>query len=184
MREMGEVEERIQKLEEKLRSHRIAFTVLGAVAVVGLLGAWKTSPQNVIRTHQIIIENEAGRRRMVIGAQSDFGGQREPSIGMVLNDTLGFERFGLGLRPSGRMSMGFDAPLGKGDDRNRERINIIADEDGGAQIRFLDRETFVKGRISLTDDNRLVVDFLDFSPDELRIRRIGFDQDTIIVRSR
>lgn len=32
---------------------------------------------------------------------------------------------------SDRMVMGLDAPPGKGDDRNRERITIVADEDGG-----------------------------------------------------
>jgi hypothetical protein len=37
--------------------------------------------------------------------------------------------------------MGFDAPRGKGDDRNGERITIVADETGGGYIRFLDRRT-------------------------------------------
>ena len=184
MNQTDELVRRVRELEQKLRSLRIALTGIAIVGAVGLLGAWRITPADVIRTEQIIIEDEAGRQRMVIGPQSDFGGQRSASMGMAINDTLGFERFGMGLRASGRMSMGFDAPVGKGDDRNRERINIIADEDGGAQIRFLDRETFVKGRISLTDDNRLVVDFLDFSSDELRIRRMGFDQDTVMIRSR
>ena len=39
-------------------------------------------------------------------------------------------------------------------DRNRERINIIADERGGSQIRFLDRETWVKARLYLAEGGR------------------------------
>ena len=80
--------------------------------------------------------------------------------------------------------MGFDAPLGTGDDRNRERINIVADEGGGAYIRFLDRETYVKGRLYLTDDNKILLEFLDFHPDEVVYKRIGFDDEEIVRRNR
>jgi hypothetical protein len=39
---------------------------------------------------------------------------------MIILDPEGFERFGVGLMDNGQMGMGFDAPRGKGDDRNRE----------------------------------------------------------------
>lgn len=138
----------------------------------------------MIRAEQIIVEDAQGRDRMLIGRQSDFGGQRPLSIGIAINDTLGFERFGMGLRANGRMSMGFDAPLGKGDDRNRERINIIADEEGGAQIRFLDRATFVRGRLTITPDNRFVLEFLDFTENQTRRRLIDFSRDTVVTTPR
>jgi hypothetical protein len=41
------------------------------------------------------------------------------------------------------------------DDRNRERINLAADEKGGAHIRFLDRRTNVVSRVYLDDQNRV-----------------------------
>ena len=53
------------------------------------------------------------------------------------------------------MVMGFDAPPGTGDDRNRERINIVADEKGGAHIRFLDRRTSVASRMYLDEQNQV-----------------------------
>jgi hypothetical protein len=170
------------------RQVRVLQRVLGAVMVavaVGVLAAWQASPeQRVVRAEQIVIEDERGRARMLIGRQSTFGGQRAPFIGLSINDTLGYERFGMGLRANGRMSMGFDAPLGKGDDRNRERINIIADEEGGAQIRFLDRQTAVKGRLSITPDNRFVIEFLDFSPGTVKRRLIDFSGDTVVTEPR
>jgi len=184
MNELNELQGRVASLERHIGHLRLAVGVVCTVAALAVLGAWRGDPEDVIRARQFIVEDEEGRARMLIGRQSDFGGQRPPSIGMAINDTLGYERFGMGLRPNGRMSMGFDAPLGKGDDRNRERINIIADEDGGAEIRFLDRETFVKGRLSLTPDNRLVLSFLDFPPNEVRRRLIGFEQDTVVVERR
>ncbi len=42
-----------------------------------------------------------------------------PATGLVINDSAGAERFGLGLFPNGRVVMGFDAPPGTGDERNR-----------------------------------------------------------------
>lgn len=90
----------------------------------------------------------------------------------------GYERFGLGLFPSGQMGMGFDAPPGKGDDRNRERINIIADPEGGANIRFLNRKTRPAGYLSLDRDDMFYVDFLDFPEGKMIQRRIGLRMDS------
>lgn len=175
---------RIRSLESQVRGMRVVLGIMTAAGLIATLGAWRMGAQDVIRTRQIIVEDDQGRERMRIGPQSDFGGQRSPSMGMTINDTVGMERFGMGLRANGRMSMGFDAPPGKGDDRNRERINIIADEEGGAQIRFLDRKTYVKGRIQLADDNRIVLTLLDVSPGETRRRMISVDQDTVVIEKR
>jgi hypothetical protein len=49
------------------------------------------------------------------------------------------------------------------DDRNRERINLVADEKGGAHIRFLDRRTNVVSRMYLDDQNRAWLSFTDFT---------------------
>jgi hypothetical protein len=63
-------------------------------------------------------------------------------------------RFGVAFMNEGSLVMGFDAPPGTGDDRNRERINLVADEKGGAHIRFLDRRTSVVSRMYLDEQNR------------------------------
>ena len=61
------------------------------------------------------------------------------------------------------MVLGLDAPPGAGDDRNRERINLVADEKGAAWIRFLDRRTNVVSRMYLDDQNRAWMSFSDFT---------------------
>jgi hypothetical protein len=96
---------------------------------------------------------------------------------MTINDSTGLERFGLSLASTGSMGMGFDAPLGTGDDRNRERINIVADGEGGSYIRFLNRQTSIAGFLRLGDDDRMWLEFLDVQPSSIVQRRIGFTGD-------
>lgn len=107
-----------------------------------------------------------------------------PSVGMVINDENGYERFGLGLQANGHMSIGFDAPPKTGDDRNRERINIVADEKGGAYLRFLDRRTLVAGFLRLDANNQLWLAFVDVRPTEVVTRRIGFKGEETIRTAR
>jgi hypothetical protein len=115
-----------------------------------------------------------GQPRVTIGAPLPVDGRAtNVRTGIRINDPNGAERFALYLLENGRMGMGFDAPPGKGDDRNRERINIVADEDGGAYIRFLDRRTSVPARIYLDDQNQVWVEFSDFTQNPTVRRRIG-----------
>jgi hypothetical protein len=96
-------------------------------------------------------------------------------VGLVINDANGFERFGLGLMENGNVGMGFDAPPGTGDPRNRERINVVADSGGGAYVRFLDRKTFVPARLILDADDRFYLEFLDVKEGTIRARRLSFE---------
>ena len=84
------------------------------------------------------------------------------SHGMMILDQEGYERFGVGLMDNGQMAMGFDAPRGKGSDKNRERIHIVADPEGGAMIRFLNRKTSVPGWLRLGEDDNLYLPFYGF----------------------
>ena len=130
-----------------------------------------------LERQSLIIEDTQGRDRIVLGApipNPKEGKRISPSVGMVINDENGYERFGLSLQAGGSMGMGFDAPPKTGDDRNRERINIVADEKGGAYIRFLDRRTSIAGFLRLDANNQLQLEFLDVQPREIVTRRIGF----------
>ena len=69
--------------------------------------------------------------------------------------------------------MGFDAPPGTGDDRNRERINIVADNKSGAYIVMKDRRTNVIGRLYLDAQNQGWLEFSDFTQTPGIIRRWG-----------
>ena len=73
--------------------------------------------------------------------------------------------------------MRLDAPPGKGDDRNRERITLVADENGGSYIRFLDRTTSVPARLYLDEQNRVLLEFIGTQANEIVRRRIGLTGD-------
>jgi hypothetical protein len=169
---------RVDHLERHVRVHRI-LTLSALVVAAFATTAWTTQAQDskVLRGRSLIIEDAQGRDRIVLGApipDPREGKRISPSVGMVINDENGYERFGLGLQASGSIGMGFDAPPKTGDDRNRERINIVADDKGGAYIRFLDRRTLVAGFLRLDANNQLQLEFLDVQPQEIVTRRIGF----------
>lgn len=134
----------------------------------------------VIKTRGLIIVDEKGRERVILGAPvpdpPKEGRKRiNRAHGMIILDPDGYERFGVGLMDNGQMAMGFDAPPGKGDDRNRERLHFVADPEGGAMIRFLNRKTSVPGWIRLGEDDNLYLEFIDVQKDKNKVikKRIG-----------
>jgi hypothetical protein len=146
--------------------------------VLAGFSAQSASSQAPLRTRGLIIEDSAGRPRILMGApivERNTGGN--PRTGLIINDAAGLERFGLGLQESGRLVMGFDAPPGKGDERNRERLTLVADENGGSHIRFLDRTTSIPARLYLDEQNRVWLEFIGTQANETVRRRIGLGGD-------
>jgi hypothetical protein len=194
-----ELQQRTERLERRLHFFQTvcALGILGLVvyacaALPNVQAQPETSP-SVLRVRGIIIEDEQGRARVVLGApvpDPSEGRRSSPAVGMVINDTAGYERFGLGLQANGRMTMGFDAPPGTGDERNRERLTMGADAEGSAYVRFLDRRTLVPFRMYTDQENRAWVEFLNFeveggAPVSVERRRLGFSGwDTIQVPMR
>lgn len=133
----------------------------------------------VIKTRGLIIVDEQGRERVILGApvpDPPHQGKRiSPGHGMIILDPQGYERFGVGLMDNGQMGMGFDAPRGTGDDRNTERLHFVADAKGGAMIRFLNRKTSVPGWLRLGEDDKLYLEFIDVQKEKNKVvrRRIG-----------
>ncbi len=167
--------------------------VLLVLGVWGLLaqsavGYWRVGAQSktaltktdeilpVLKTRGVVIVDEQNRQRVILGSpvpDSPAEGKKRisPGHGMIILDPAGYERFGVGLMDNGQMGMGFDAPPGKGDDRNRERLHFIADQNGGAMIRFLNRQTGVPGWLRLGDDDKLYLEFLDVQKDKNKVFR-------------
>jgi hypothetical protein len=100
--------------------------------------------------------------------------------GIRINDASGAERVGMVVTDAGNAVIGLDAPPGTGDDRNRERITITADNVGGASLTFKDRRTSVAGRMLLTPTNQVWLQFSDFMAQPPVLRRIGLGTDQTI----
>ena len=183
-----DVQGRIDRLEQRARISNALLVVLGGLMVAGV--TWPTltaQAPSVIRARSVIIVDDQGRDRITLAApvpNPREGQRRSPSVGMVINDAAGYERFGLGLTDDGQMGMGFDAPPGTGDSRNRERINLVANSSGGAEIRFLNRKTFVTGRLIVDETDQFRLEFLDFPDGKVVTKLIGFKGEETTERSR
>ncbi len=170
---------RLVQLERSLRRHRLTmglFALLPLGAVLTPVTRAQPAATDVIRTRNLVVEDALGRPRIVMGAPlPSIGGL--PRSGIRINDPDGAERLGLNLFEDGRMLIGLDAPRGAGDDRNRERITLIADAKGGSTINFKDRRTYVVGRIYLDGANQLWMEFNDYAVTPSVSRRIGLKAD-------
>jgi hypothetical protein len=144
----------------------------------------KNEIQPVLRTRGVVIVDEQNRERVILGAPvpdpPKEGKRVNPAHGIIILDQNGYERWGVGLMDNGQMAMGFDAPPGTGDDRNRERLHFIADPEGGAMIRFLNRKTSVPGWIRLGEDDKLYMEFIDVQKDKNKIirKKLSFDGES------
>ena len=176
--ELELLQEQMNRLEHQLRWFKIAAVVLAVLAIAFALAPRSSAQQpDSVRVRQLIVEDADGRSRVVLGPL-DSGKNRR--IGMRINDTNGVERFGVALMDDGNMVIGLDAPPGTGDDRNRERISLVADDKGGAHIRFLDRRTSVASRMYLDEQNRVWLSFTDFAQTPALIRRYGLAGEEVV----
>jgi hypothetical protein len=175
-RRIASLERRVQLLTGAVTCFTVLFIALGTTA-------WARQDSNVLRARAIILTDSLGRERVVLGAPvpEPSGVRIAPTTGMVIRDTGGVERFGVGLFPDGMMSMGFDAPRLPGSHVNRERINIVAGPDGLANIRFLNRKSGVAGYLALSDDDNLYLQMNANSPKGAVWRQVGAVNDTTVV---
>ena len=176
------VDSRIAGIERQCRQLRIALVliVIGALTVSALTtrpAAQQPQSPQVLRVRTLIVEDEAGQARVVIGAPIPQSSSR---VGLRINDDRGVERLGMSLQQNGNMVLGLDAPPGTGAEGNRERITLVADQQGGAYIRFLDRRTGEAARIYLDPENRVWTQFSDFTQKPPLVKRIGLSGEEVI----
>ena len=177
---------RISQLERGLRRTRL----FASLALTGLLATWlvgaapgASEGDDVIRARVVIVEDEEGRDRIVLGAPMPDGRQ---VVGMKILDPGGAEQFGLSLKADGAIGMGFDVQPGVGDPRNRERLNLGVTADGRGWIRYLDNRTRARMFLHLDGDDQPWLRFLEWTEDGDTIteRLVGALGEETIVRER
>jgi hypothetical protein len=170
--------DRFTRLESECRRLRVAVALLAVfvVATATTLHPRAQQPRDVLRARGLVIEDDAGRPRVVLGAPIPENRTATRS-GLKILDASGVERLGMSLLSNGSMVLGLDAPAGTGNDANKERITLVADESGGAAMTFKDRRTFVVSRMYLDSDNRAWLQFSDYTQEPARTRRVGLSGD-------
>jgi hypothetical protein len=167
--------DRIDRLERAVRRAQQLSVVLGGALLVTLFVAARRPnliSQDVVRTKLLVVEDSAGRDRIVLGAPMP---DRRGQVGMKILEPAGEEQFGLGLKADGSVSMGFDTKPGVGNPANRERLNMGVSPSGRGWIRFLDNETRAKMFILLDQGDNGVVQFLDWTADKrITVKEQGF----------
>jgi hypothetical protein len=181
---MNDIDSRLATLEVQYRRLRIAWVVTLAVLTCAALFPTALAQQSTqpLRVRGLIVEDAAEQARVVLGAPMGEGSGAR--TGLRINDANGVERLGMVLMNNGNIVLGLDAPVGKGDDRNRERINLVADAEGGAYIVFKDRRTAVVARQYLDDQNRVWMEFADYTADPTIRRRLGLSGEETIRGAR
>jgi hypothetical protein len=164
----AEIRWRFEALEQRLRWARAGLATLGlmcgGLVVTAMLprasSDRSSAVQDVVRAHRIIVVDEAGTERILLGPAP--GQRRSPQVGIMINDAKGHERFGVGIADDGLMGMGFDAPVGVGDQRKRERLYIAARPDGTASLHVMDNNTRLKARLTTDREGNAWLEFLDW----------------------
>ncbi|PYP13504.1 MAG: hypothetical protein DMD54_16660 [Gemmatimonadetes bacterium] len=176
----AELADRLEKLERTVRRLRLVSGGLGIALISSFLMAAqsRTEGSDVLKTQLLIVQDGQGRDRIRLGAPMPDGRQY---VGMQILNSDGLEQFGLGLKPDGAVSMGFDTKPGVGDQRNRERLNMGVTATGQGWIRYLDNQTRARLRLALDSVDAPSIQFMDW-PGNSRIvvRQVGFTGDTTL----
>jgi hypothetical protein len=182
-----DLSERIVHLETRVRHLTRLLLVLVLIVAALATAAWHRPLQSdVVRTRGLIVVDQNGVERLVIGAPipEPAGRRIAPSTGLVINDSAGAERFGVGLLGNGNVVMGFDAPPRPNDRVNRERITIAVNSAGRGEIRFLDSKGMVRTHMSLFDDDNVQLFFTDYQPTATVVHRVNARGDSVIHHSK
>ena len=181
MDELQSLSDRVARLESNGRRLRLTIAALAVFLGASLttLHPRAQQPAEILRVKGLIVEDESGRARIVLGAPIAEG-TASRRTGIKILDAAGVERIGISALTNGDAVIGLDAPLGTGDDRNTERINLVADAKGGSSIVFKDRRTSVVARMYLDAQNQVWMQFSDFMQTPAVIRRIGLKGEETI----
>lgn len=173
-------EARIAQLERSLRNMRwgLAGLLLLLIAFVLVWYGVGGIVQRQVRVHRVLVVDDAGATRVRIGQDQKNTGRQSRASGVILYDSTGHERGGMGTMANGRVAFGLDAPnvpAGQVSDR----VGMMVDGKGHVMFMAADGKgaPFMLMRAS---DHGGLVQVTGMSPDgkQLQVRTLGVDGDT------
>jgi hypothetical protein len=136
------LEARIAELERAVRRSRILTVALGlslgSAVVTGFVLPNATPDE--LRTKRLVVVDEAGVTRVVIGQDPPTTQRRSRSAGLTIHDSTGAERGGFSTMDDGSVVFAMDAPTGVGSPM-RDRIGLVVWPNGSSYVMLLDNST-------------------------------------------
>ena len=176
--QIHQLERRIAHLER--RNRRVTSIAIVVVASICLVAATRSQVQDELQARKLVVVDEAGTPRVVIGDDPPDTQRRSRSCGITIHDKTGAERFGVGVMEDDTVNMGFDSAIGVGH-AMRDRLAIGVAPNGSPYLMLINNETKVPVRLVADGDASKGggIEFLDYDrPNgKVIIRRISFGED-------
>ncbi len=165
-----ELNRRVALLERRLQRMTIATVTLVSCLFVGLLTGAQPSDKNLreIKTTRLVVVDDQGTPRVVIGQDPKGFGRISRSAGITLHDKTGAERGGFATMDDGSVTLGLDAPAGVGNPM-RDRIGLKVYSTGAAYVSLINNQTGIPVRMISDKSGSGGVEFLDY---DLKARKV------------
>ena len=149
MSSSSSLEQRVAYLEIALRRARIMVSLLVLVGLVVLAAGFGSREGQVadeVRTHRLVVLDDSGHTRAVIGQDPAHVQRTARAAGLLLYDDKGTERGGFSTLGDGSVVIGLDAPVGVGA-AMRDRIGLKVFPNGAAYVMLIDNQTGAVARL-------------------------------------
>jgi hypothetical protein len=172
----------IRRLEQRLRrTQLLSVTAVAAVAALVLTGLARVEdgPADEVRTRRLVVVDDQGVPRVVIGQDPADAQRRSRAAGITIHDKHGHERGGMSTFDDGTVALALDAPMGVGSPM-RDRLGLMVGANGAAAISLINNQTSVPVRIVTDESGSGGVEFIDYDLTERKafIRRLSFDGES------
>jgi len=143
MNSSSSLEQRVAYLEIALRRARIMASlvlVIGLVVLAAGFGSRRGQVADEVRTHRLVVFDDSGHTRAVIGQDPVHVQRIARASGLLLYDDKGNERGGFSTFDDGSVVIGLDAPVGVGA-AMPDRIGLKVFPNGAAYVMLIDNQT-------------------------------------------
>ena len=134
---------RIRTLERRLKTTQGALAVCvlaGAGLMLGALRPMQPDVAEEIRTLRLVVVDDAGVTRVVIGQDPVDTQRRSRAAGITIHDRHGNERGGMSTFDDDSVVLALDAPVGVGSPM-RDRVAMSVYPNGAADVMVIDNQT-------------------------------------------
>ncbi len=171
------------RLERRLRRTQYLLTLLVVVSgAMILIGTGSSQPEvsDVVRTNRLVVVDDKGVARVVIGQDAPDAGRRSRAAGITIYDALGHERGGFSTMDDGSVVLALDAPVGVGS-AMRDRIGIVVWPNGASYVMLLDNQSRAVAKLHSNGEGGGGVQVFDWDMDQkiVRTKTIRFDDEVI-----